>query len=170
MIEETLRSIELKFRKAIESLQSDLANIHTGRASVSLVDSILVDLYGTKTPIKAIANITVTDPRSIVIQPWDKSSISQIESAIRESDLKLNPVNSGENVRINLPELTEERRKEFVKIAREKAENAKISVRSNRADAANEIKKAKAAGVIGEDEMYRGEQELLKIVDRYNKR
>ncbi len=169
MIEETLKSAEPRFKKTIEMLEADLLTIHTGRASVSLVDNITVDAYGTKTPIKALASITVTDSRSILIQPWDRGNITQIEAAVRESDLGLNPVNNGDSLRINLPELTEERRKEFVKVVKEKAENSKISIRNIRGEVANEIKKAKNDGLIGEDDMYRGEQELQKVVDRYNK-
>lgn len=169
MIQEVIKETEPKFEKTIEILQEEMATIHTGRASVSLVDSILVDVYGTKNPIKAIANISVPEARSILIQPWDKSNLSQIEAAIRESDLRLNPVNAGENIRINLPELTEERRKEFVRIAKEKAESAKIAVRNIRGEAINTIKKAKTDSKISEDEMYYGEEQLQKVVDKYNK-
>ncbi len=168
MIQELIKEAEPKFQKSVEVMEEELAALHTGRASVSLVDSIMVDVYGTKSPIKAVANISIPEPRSILIQPWDKSNISQIESAIRDSDMKLNPVNTGENIRINLPELTEERRQEFVKIAKEKAENAKISVRNVRGDVLNAIKKAKADGKIGEDDMYYGEEQLQKVVDTYN--
>ena len=170
MVEETIKETEPKFKKTLEMLEEEMAVIHTGRASSSLIDSILVDVYGTKSPIKAVANISIPEPRSILIQPWDKSTLSQIESAIRESDLNLNPVNTGENIRINLPELTEERRKEFVKIAKEKAEGARVSVRNIRGEAWNAIKKAKADSKISEDEMYYGEEQLQKIVDGHNKR
>ncbi len=168
MIQELIKGAEPKFQKAIEILEEELAALHTGRASVSLVDDIQVDVYGAKNPIKAVATITIPEPRSILIQPWDQANLSRIESAIRESDLKLNPVNTGENLRINLPELTEERRKEFVKIAHEKAENARIAVRNIRGDILNHIKKAKSDGAIGEDDMYYGENELQKVVDKYN--
>jgi len=169
MIQEIIKETEPKFKKAVEILEEDMAAIHTGRASSSLIDGLLVDVYGAKTPIKAIANISIPEPRSILIQPWDRSNIQQIESAIRESDLNLNPVNTGENIRINLPELTEERRKEFVKIAKEKAESARVSIRNVRGEAWNAIKKAKADGKISEDDMYYGEEQLQKTVDRYNK-
>lgn len=169
MIQETIKEAEPRFKKAIEILEEDMASIHTGRASSSLVDSILVDVYGAKTPIKAIANISIPEPRSILIQPWDRGNISQIETAIRESDLKLNPVNTGENIRINLPELTEDRRKEFVKLAKEKAESARVSVRNIRGEAWNTIKKLKVDGKVSEDDMYYGEEQLQKTVDKYNK-
>lgn len=168
MIQELVKETEPKFKKALEMLEEELATIHTGRASVSLVDSIMVDVYGTKSPIKAVANISIPDPKSILIQPWDKSNISQIEAAIRESDLNLNPTNTGENIRINLPELTEDRRKEFVKMAKEKAENVRVSIRNVRGEAWNTIKKAKTDGKISEDDMYYGEEQLQKVVDRYN--
>lgn len=169
MIQEIIKETEPKFKKALTILEEDMAVIHTGRASASLIDGILVDVYGTKNSIKTIANISIPEPRSILIQPWDRANISQIETAIRESDLKLNPVNTGENIRINLPELTEDRRKEFVKVAKEKAESARVSVRNIRGEAWNAIKKAKADGKISEDDMYYGEEQLQKIVDKHNK-
>jgi len=169
MIQGLIKETEPKFKKAIEILDEELATLHTGRASVSLVDGIMVEVYGAKSPIKAIANISIPEPRSILIQPWDRQNISQIESAIRESDLKLNPVNTGENIRINLPELTEDRRKEFVKLAKEKAESARVSVRNVRGEAWNAIKKAKTDGKASEDDMYYGEEQLQKIVDKHNK-
>ena len=168
MVEELIKETEPKFQKTLEIMEEEMATIHTGRASVAMVDNIMVDVYGAKNPIKAVATITIPEPRSILIQPWDQANLSRIESAIRESDLKLNPVNTGENLRINLPELTEERRKEFVKIAHEKAENARISVRNIRGDVLNQIKKAKSDGEIGEDDMYYGENELQKVVDKHN--
>jgi ribosome recycling factor len=168
MIQELIKETEPKFQKAIAILEEELATLHTGRASASLVEDIMVDVYGTKNPIKAVASISIPEPRSILIQAWDKSNLSQIETAIRESDLKLNPINAGENIRINLPELTEDRRKEFVKIAKEKAESAKVSVRNVRGEAWNRIKKAKADGNISEDDMYYGEEQLQKVVDKYN--
>lgn len=169
MVQEIIKETEPKFKKAVEILREEMATIHTGRASASLVDGILVDVYGTKNPVKTIANISIPEPKSILIQPWDKANLSQIETAIRESDLKLNPVNTGENIRINLPELTEDRRKEFARIAKEKAESARVSVRNVRGEAWNRIKRAKSDGDISEDDMYYGEEQLQKIVDKYNK-
>ncbi len=168
MVEDFIKEAEPKFQKTLEIMEEEMASIHTGRASVSMVDDIMVDVYGAKNPLKAVATITIPEPRSILIQPWDRSNMQRIESAIRDSDMKLNPVNTGENIRINLPELTEERRKEFVKIAKEKAESAKISVRNIRADVLNAIKKAKTDGKIGEDDMYYGEEQLQKVVDKHN--
>jgi len=170
MINELIKETEPKFIKAVDNFEQELATIHTGRASASLVEDILVDVYGTKNPIKAVATISIPEPRSILVQPWDKSNISQIETAIRESELKVNPTNTGENIRINLPELTEDRRKEFVKMAKEKAESARVSIRNIRGDVWNAIKKAKTDGEIGEDDMYSKEDELQKMVDKYNKK
>lgn len=168
MIQKLIKETEPKFRKTIEILEEELATLHTGRASASLVEDIMVDVYGTKNPIKAVASISIPEPRSILIQAWDKSNLSQIEVAIRESGLKLNPINAGENIRINLPELTEDRRKEFVRIAKEKTESARVSIRNVRGEAWNKIKKAKTDGDISEDDMYYGEEQLQKVVDKYN--
>ena len=169
MVESYIREIAPKIEKAISHLDSELATIHTGRASVSLVDSIVVDVYGVKQAIKQVASITIPEPKQILLQPWDKSIVSQIEKAIRESDLKFNPVNTGDSIRINIPELTEERRKEYVKIVREKGEEAKVTVRTARQEVWNEIKKAKTDGKIGEDDMYRGENLLQQEIDKANK-
>jgi ribosome recycling factor len=135
---------------------------------VSLVEDILVDVYGTKQPLKAVANITIPEARQILIQPWDKGAVSQIESALRDSSMGFNPINTGDVVRVNLPELTEERRREFVKIAKEKTEEARVGIRTARGEVWNAIKKAKADGEISEDDMYRGEADIQKLVDTYN--
>jgi ribosome recycling factor len=169
MIEQYLKELTPKAEKAVEFLESELSAIHTGRASTSLVDTILVDAYGGKQEIRQIANITVPEARQILIQPWDRMLTASIEKAIRESDLGFNPVNAGDVIRINIPELTQERRQEFAKVAKEKAEDAKVAIRNARQDTINQIKKAKTDGEIGEDEMYRGEGEVQKIVEKYNK-
>lgn len=170
MIETFLKELEPRLDKVITFLQEELSSIHTGRASTSLVDTILVDAYGTKQEVKQIASITIPEARQIAIQPWDRTVVAAIERAIRESDLGFNPVNTGDMIRINIPELTQERRQEFVKIAKEKAEEARVAVRNGRQDTINAIKRAKNDGQFGEDDMYRGEAEVQKIVDRYNKK
>jgi ribosome recycling factor len=170
MLEPILKELTPKLEKAIEFLHDELASIHTGRASVSLVDTITVDAYGSKQLLKQVASITIPEPRQILIQPWDRSLVGQIESAIRASDLGFGPVNTGDAIRINIPELTEERRKEFVKVAKERAEEAKISVRNARSEAWNAVKKEKNDGEIGEDEMYRGEERIQTEVDKTNKK
>lgn len=170
MIETYLKELNPKLDKAIDFLEQELSSIHTGRASVSLVDNIFVEVYGSRQEIKQIASITIPESRQIAIQPWDRTSVAAIEKAIRESDLGFNPVNTGDMIRINIPELTEERRREFVKVAKEKAEEARIAVRNGRQDTINAIKRAKNDGQIGEDEMHRGEAEVQKTVDNYNKK
>lgn len=169
MVEEIVRELTQKMQKALDFLKDELAAIHTGRASTSLVDSIMVDAYGTKQMLKQIASITIPEPRQILIHPWDRSVVKNIENAISESDLGFNPVNTGESVRINIPELTEERRKEYVKVAKEKTEEAHISVRNARGEAVNLVKKAKNESDIGEDEMYRGEEKIQDEVDKVNR-
>lgn len=170
MVDAILKELPLKLQKSIDFLESELSNIHTGRASVSLVDDILVNAYGSKQQLKQVANITIPEARQILIQPWDKSVVGQIESAIRESDMGFNPVNTGDVIRINIPELTEERRRDYVKLAKERAEEARVGIRNTRSEAWNAIKKAKGDGEIGEDDMYHGEAEIQKLVDLYNKK
>jgi len=168
-VSEIAKELTPKLAKALEFLRSELANIHTGRASASMVDSILIEAYGTKQVIKQVANIMIPEPRQILIQPWDKAITGQIETAIRLANLGLSPVNTGDAIRVTIPELTEERRKDFTKIAHEKTEEARVSIRNSRAEAWNAVKKAKNDGEIGEDEMYRGEHLIQTEVDRYNK-
>lgn len=156
-------------KKAIEHFQNELAAIHTGRATTSLISDIVVDAYGQKMPLKQVANITVTDPRSMAVQPWDKGNLSQVENALREANLGLGIVNTGDNIRVNTPELTEERRNQYVKIAKEKAEDTKVTIRNIRRDVTEKIKKAKNAGEISEDEMYRREGEIQKLIEDKNK-
>lgn len=165
-----LKELEDNSKKAIEHFEQELANIHTGRASTNLVSEIVVDAYGVKSPIKQIANITVTDPRSLAIQPWDKGNLSQIESALRDSNLGFGVVNSGDAVRVNIPELNEERRGQFVKLAKDKAEETKITIRNARHSVWEATKKSKTEGSISEDEMYRREDEINKYVDSQNKK
>jgi ribosome recycling factor len=149
--------------RATEFFEAEIGNIHTGRATTSLVSEVLVDAYGTKSPLKQVANITVTDSRSLAIQPWDKGNLVQIESALREANLGFGVVNSGDAIRINIPELTEERRNEFVKMVKAKAEEAKISIRNIRRDIWEAVKKDKTSGDITEDE-------INKFVEAQNKR
>jgi ribosome recycling factor len=162
--------LEANAAKAIEFFESELGNIHTGRATTSLVSEVLVDAYGTKSPLKQVANITVTDSRSLAIQPWDKGNMVQIESALREANLGFGIVNSGDAIRVSIPELTEERRNEYVKMVKSKAEEAKISIRNVRRDVWEHVKKDKANGDISEDELYRSEDEINKFVEVQNKR
>ncbi|MBW6431727.1 ribosome recycling factor [Patescibacteria group bacterium] len=155
--------------RTIEHLKNEMTNIRTGRAHVGLVSDILVDVYGTKTPLKQIANITVSDAKSIQIQPWDKGNNSQIESALREGSLSLSVVNTGGTIHVSVPDLTEERRNEYKKLAKEKSEEAKVAIRNARQQVWDEAKKGKADGEISEDEMYHRESEIQKVVDEKNK-
>lgn len=169
MIDNYLNELTPKLEKALNHLETELSTIHTGRAQASLLDGVSVEVYGQRQPVKAIASISIPEPRQIVIQPWDKSIASQIEGAIRDSDLGLNPVNAGDVIRINIPELTTERRQQFVKMAKEMTEEARIAVRNARQDVLNEAKKAKNSSEISEDELHRAETEVQKFVEKYNK-
>ena len=169
MTGEYLKELSEGATRAISFLTDELSQIHTGRASVNLISEILVEAYGSKTPLKQVANITVTDPRSMAVQPWDKGNLIQIEAALREADLGFGIVNAGDVVRVNIPELTEERRNSYVKLAKEKAEDAKVSIRNARHEVWEQTKKAKTAGEISEDEMYRRETEINKLVEQKNK-
>lgn len=164
-----LKELEEGSKKALDFFESELANIHTGRASTNLVSDIMVEVYGTKTPLKQVANITVSDFRSLVIQPWDKGNMTQIENGLRDANLGFGIINSGDVVRVNIPELTEERRGEYVKMAKEKAEEAKIAIRNIRHDVWEKTKKEKTDGKITEDEIYRREEEINRFVENKNK-
>lgn len=153
--------------ETIEHLKMELSGIRTGRASAGLVENIRVPYYGTQTPINQMANITIPDPQTIFIQPWDKSALSEVERAIASSDLNINPSNDGEKIFIKLPPLTEERRTEFVKIVKDKVEEAKISVRNKRQDMMTKWDNEEA--VVGEDEYERGKKILQTFIDENNK-
>ena len=162
----TIQELNQGINKAIDYLSSELSAIHTGRASTALVDGISVEVYGQKQPLKAVANVSVSDARSLSIQPWDKSNLAVIEKAIRESSLGLNPVNDGNVVRINIPDLTEERRKDYIKVAREKAEDARISIRNLRRDILESFKKQKTDGDMSENDYFGKEKEVQKLIQQ----
>lgn len=170
MINEILKKAQEEFEKAVEYFKEELGTLRTGRASVSLVENISVDYYGSKSPLKQIASITIPEARSIAITPWSKDSLVSIEKAIQESQLNLNPVNDGQMIRINIPELNEERRKDLVKVLNQKTEDARIVVRKGREEAWSEIQKLEKNGEIGEDDKFSGKDNLQKIVDEYNKK
>lgn len=158
------------FEAAIEHFKVEGGKLRTGRANPSLVEDLLVDYYGTKTPLKQIASVNTPEARLIAIQPWDRGALVAIESAIRESDLNLNPTNDGILIRIALPMLTEERRKDLVKVLNQKAEEARISVRSIREDAWKEIQAAENDGLMSEDDKFKGKEKLQEVVDEFNKK
>jgi len=153
--------------KALKGLEKDFAKLRTGRASTTLVEDISIDYYGTSTPLNQLASLSTPDSRTIAIQPWDRNSFADIEKAIIKSDLGLNPVNDGKLIRINIPPLTEDRRKEMFKKAKKMAEDAKIVVRNIRRDENDDLKKKKNNKDLTEDEMHKGQEEVQKITDEY---
>ena len=165
-IKELLQQAEERMNKSIEALKHEFASIRTGRASVALLDKVMVDYYGSPSPINQVANISVPEPRMIVIAPWDKTMIGAIEKAILTSDLGLNPNNDGEAIRLAIPQLTEERRKELVKVVSKKAEDAKVAVRNIRRDANDAIKKEEKAKTITEDVSKDGQEQVQKLTDK----
>jgi len=170
MIKTLIEGKKGDFEKALEHFKEDLNQIRTGRASTSLVDSLSVDYYGSKSPIKQVASITTPDPRTIMISPWDKDSLVNIEKAVKESQLNLNPINDGQVIRINIPSLTEDRRKELVRVLNQKTEDVRVMVRKNREAVWDEIQEMEKDGKIAEDDKFSGKEKLQKVVDEYNNR
>jgi len=170
MFKQIIDNKKIDLEDAIEHLNAEMGKIRTGRANPALVEGLVVDYYGTKTPLKQIASINAPEARLLVIQPWDKGALVYIESALRESDLGFNPNNDGQVIRINIPALTEERRKELVKVLNQRAEDAKISIRNIREEAWKEIQEAEKEGKMSEDDKFSGKDYLQKIVDEYNKK
>lgn len=167
MIAEVKKSAEQKMKKTLETLKSDLAKIRTGRAHTGLLDHITIDYYGTPTPISQVANVTLLDARTIGVNPWDKKMASAVEKAIRDSDLGLNPASMGETVRVPMPALTEERRKELIKVVRHEGENARVAVRNVRRDAIHHLKELLKQKKVAEDEERRAQDEVQKLTDRH---
>ena len=170
MIKDLIEGARTQFDGAVEHFTEEAMKIRTGRANPALVEGLLVDYYGTKTPLKQIANINIPEARQILIQPWDKGSLAMIEAAIREYDLGLNPGNDGQNIRIILPQLTEERRKDFVKALNTRAEEGRIAIRNIREDVWKDIQDLEKDGTVGEDDKFRGKEDLQKVVDEYNQK
>jgi len=166
-MQEFISSIEERMKKSIVSLKDGFSSLRTGRASAALFDKLRVDAYGEKSPINQVANISVPEARLIVIQPWDKNLITEIEKAIRSSELSLNPSNDGKVIRISIPPLTEERRKELVKLAKNQAEQSRVAVRNIRRDGNDELKKLLKDAKITEDDETKGTAELQKLTDSY---
>ena len=160
-------STEEKMKKTVASLKENFATLRTGRASAALFDKIRVEYYGEKSPLNQVANISIPEARLIVIQPWDKSLIGEIEKAIRSSELSLNPSNDGKVIRIAVPPLTEERRKELVKLAKNQAEQSRVSIRNIRRDGNEELKKLLKDAAITEDDESKGTADLQKLTDSY---
>ncbi len=167
MIEEILADAEMRMGKSVDSLRTELTKIRTGRAHPSLLDQIVVDYYGTDTPINQVANVTVEDSRTLAVAPWEKQMVAVVEKAIINSGLGLNPSTAGNLIRIPMPPLTEERRRELVKVVKSEGENTKIAIRNIRRDANSDFKDLLKAKDISEDECHDAEDSVQKHTDRY---
>jgi ribosome recycling factor len=167
MIDETLLEAEEKMEKAVADAQEDFASIRTGRAHPSMFGKITAEYYGTQTPVNQLASFHMPEPRMVVIQPFDKNSMAAIEKAIRNSDLGVNPANDGAIIRVVFPELSEERRRDYIKVARHKAEDSRVSIRNIRRHAKDALDKMVRGGEAGEDDGRRAEAELEKITHTY---
>jgi len=167
MISDLKKTAEQKMHKTIDTLKSDLAKVRTGRAHAGILDHLHVDYYGSSMPINQVANITLSDARTITVQPWEKKMIPVVEKAIRDSDLGVNPATSGDVIRVPMPPLTEERRKELVKVVRHEAENARIAVRNIRRDANEHLKRLLKDKQVSEDDERHAQQDVQKLTDRF---
>ncbi|MBQ2026588.1 MAG: ribosome recycling factor [Alistipes sp.] len=163
-----LNDATARMQKAVDFLEESLANIRAGKASVNVLNGVFVDYYGSQTPVSGVASVTVPDAKTILIQPWDKNMIRPIEKAIIDSNIGLTPSNNGESIRLSMPPLTEERRKELVKQSKAEAENARVSLRNARRDAVEAFKKAVKDGM-PEDEGKDGETQAQKLLEKFNK-
>ena len=168
-VKEITTTMEGKMHKSVDALKVDLASLRAGRATPALLDKIMVDYYGSPTPINQVASVTVPEPRMIVVQPWEKNMLKAIEKAIMTSDLGLNPNSDGGCIRLNLPQRTEERRKELVKVVHKKAEEFRVVCRNLRRDANDAVKKAEKAKEITEDDAKKGTEQIQKITDKIMK-
>ncbi|HEX8740187.1 MAG TPA: ribosome recycling factor [Casimicrobiaceae bacterium] len=167
MISDVKKAAEQKMVKSVETLKADLAKVRTGRAHTGLLDHIHVDYYGSSVPLPQVANVTLADPRTIAVQPWEKKMIPMVEKAIRDSDLGLNPATSGEMIRVPMPALTEERRRDLIKVVHKEAEAARVAVRNVRRDANEHLKRLLKDKECSEDDERRAHDELQKLTDHY---
>lgn len=167
MIEDNLREAETKMQKSLEALGKEILTIRTGRASPGLIDRIPVEYYGNPTPLNQLASITAPEPRLIVIQPWDRTVITAVEKALQKSELGLNPANDGQVIRVPIPPLNEERRREYVRLVKRFAESAHVAVRNIRRDQMEKIKAAEKAKQVSADDAKRASERLQKVADRY---
>ena len=167
MEQELKRKTTERMAGAIEALKKEFASIRTGRASLALLDGIVVNYYGVSTPLQQLASLSIPESRLIAIQPWDPKIIPDIEKAIMKSDLGITPVDDGRMIRIQIPPLTEERRKQLVKVVKKKAEDAKIAIRNIRRDTIDELKKLEKEKHLSEDDVKRSQDEIQKIIDSY---
>jgi len=167
MIADVKKTADQKMKKSLEALKNDLAKVRTGRAHTGLLDHVMVDYYGNPTPLPQVANVTLLDARTIVVTPWEKKMAPAIEKAIRDSDLGLNPASMGETVRVPMPALTEERRKDLIKVVHKEGENARVAVRNVRRDAIHHLKDLLKQKKVAEDEERRAQDDVQKLNDRY---
>lgn len=167
MINDVKQSAEQKMQKSLEALKTDLGKVRTGRAHTGILDHVQVDYYGSLMPINQVANISLADARTITVQPWEKNLIGKVEKAIRDADLGLNPATNGDLIRVPMPALTEERRRDLIKVVRSEAEGAKVAVRNVRRDANEALKKMLKDKEIPEDDERRAQDEIQKLTDRF---
>lgn len=167
MIDDALAAAKGRMAKAVDALRRELATIRTGRASPALVENLRVDYYGVPTPLKQLATVSTPEARLITIQPWDRQSLAAIEKSIQRSDLGLNPTNDGTIIRLVIPQLSEDRRKELVRLVRKRVEEGRVAVRNIRRDAHEELRRLERDREISEDDRFRAEQELQKITDGF---
>ena len=168
-MKEIQNKLQQQMEKTIEALKHEFSTIRAGRANAQMLDKIRVDYYGTPTPINQVGSISVPEPRTLMINPWDKSAMKDIETAIRNSDLGLNPTNDGEVIRLNVPALTEERRKELCKQAKKASEEFKVRLRNERRDSNDKLKKLEKEGEITEDDLKKAQDNVQKMTDKYTK-
>ncbi len=166
MIDDILKDAEVRMNKSIEALKGALAKIRTGRAHPSLLDHVTVEYYGSEVPISQVANVNVDDPRTLAVTPWEKDMVGKVEKAIMTSDLGLNPVTAGTVIRVPMPPLTEERRRDLVKVVRQELEAGKVAVRNIRRDANSDLKELEKAKEISEDEERRAQDQVQKLTDK----
>lgn len=167
MIADVKKTAEQKMKKTLEALRTDLAKVRTGRAHIGLLDHVTVDYYGTPTSVPQVANVTLLDARTIGVTPWEKKLAPNIEKAIRDADLGLNPATVGETIRVPMPALTEERRKDLIKVVHKEGENARVAVRNVRRDANHQLKELLKQKKVAEDEERRAQDEVQKLTDRH---
>ena len=161
------KTAEHKMQKSIESLKADLTKVRTGRAHIGLLDHVQVDYYGSMVPVNTVANITLVDPRTLGVQPWEKNMVAKVEKAIRDSDLGLNPATQGELIRVPMPALTEERRRDLTKVVKHECENARVAIRNLRRDGNAALKELVKKKECSEDEERRAQDEVQKLTDKY---
>jgi ribosome recycling factor len=167
MIEDIKKDAQLRMRKSVEALQHELSRVRTGRAHASLLDHVMVEYYGSQVPVNRVANVVVEDPRTLSVTPWERGMVSVVEKAILNSDLGLNPSTAGQVIRVPLPPLTEERRRDLVKVVRHEAENARVAVRNIRRDANHDLKELAKEKEISADEERRAQESVQTLTDKY---